>query len=627
MRRKIYVGIVLTAVLCAVAFVTFSGMIRVGTSSNDRQNVSCVAELGKRCISLKEYSVSYRNELENIESMIRHKLSDEQIRMFGIKETLLRNLVSELVMQKFASDLGLRIGTKSVRDLIRSVKAFQDSNGKFDRERYETLLGNAGMTEASYTNKILSAIPFSILLECLFPRSDEVNRGYYKLVLKDVLVGMLQSRVADIVEVSTDAVKALLDDKTISEVELQDMYEKEKDYLKRPEYRSASYVAVKEDDFLDAVEVSNHEVEVEIKNSELHDQRDVMNLMFTSKQEAEAAYAAFKSGKTFEELARDAGSSAESTTIYNLTKDVLPADTRSAIFGLNDGEVSDVFQSMVGWHIMKILKRHPISEEDLVALREKVALNLRRQKAQEVLLQNVKRANDMISRGSSLDEVKTVFRNPSSGVLEHFDVHGLGPQGNVLSFPVPNENALISLAFSSQLGKLSHLVNAGDVYLGVLVTEVLPSRPRTFEESKNVLTAKWKSALEVEKASSLAADLATKLKHGSELQDVEGVSILRDQTVLKAGDYGEYDDRYPARLVDMIFSMLPGDVSREVFENGKVYFAQLKEINSPEITEKEIGDYQDHMVNGGIASLKDQLLDYLINKYEVKIHSDMLENV
>ena len=626
MRRKIYVGVVLTSVLCAVAFVTFSGMLKTGDSSSDGRNVDCVAELGKRCISLREYSTSYRNELENIESMIRHKLSDDQIRMFGIKEMLLRNMVSDIVMQKFTSDLGLRIGTKSVKDLIRNVKAFQDSNGKFDRERYETLLGNAGMTEASYTSKILSAIPLSILLECIFPRNDEVNQKYYKSVLKDVLVGMLQNRVVDIVEVSADAVKASLDEK-ISEDKLQAMYDEERGSLNLPEYRSSSYIVVKEDDFIDTVEVSAHEVDVEIKNSELHDQRDVLNLVYTSKKEAEEAYSAFKDGKTFEDLVSAAGTTIESSTINNITKDVLPVDARSAVFSLNDGEVSEVFQSMVGWHIMKVLKRHPISDEDLVILKERIALNLKRQKAAEVLSGSIRRANEMISRGSTLDEIKAVFRNPSSGVLEHFDINGYNTSGGIVNFPIPSGNALVSLAFSSQLGKLSHLVNAGDIYLGVLVTDVLPSRPRTFEESREVLTEKWRNTLAMEKAGSLAVELAAKLKRGDELKDVVGVSVLRDQTVTKAGDYGEYNDQYPSSLVDAIFSMAPGDVSKEIFDSGKVYFAQLKEIKTPEITEKEIADNKDHMINSSISSLKDQLLNHLIDKYKVKIRSDLLENV
>ena len=626
MRRKIYVGVVLTSVLCAVAFVTFSGMLRTGSSSGDGQNVDCVAELGKRCISLREYSASYRNELENIESMIRHKLSDDQIRMFGIKEMLLRNMVSDIVMQKFADDLGLRIGTKSVKDLIRNVKAFQDSSGKFDRERYETLLSNAGMTEASYTSKILNAIPLSILLECIFPRNDEVNQSYYRLILKDVLTGMLQSRVVDIVEVSTDAVKASLDEK-VSEDKLQAMYNKEKDSLNLPEYRSSAYIVVKEDDFIDTVDVSDHEVDVEIKNSELHDQRDVINLVYTSKKEAEDAYSAFKDGKTFEDLISAAGTTIESSTINNITKDVLPVDARSAVFALNDGEVSEVFQSMVGWHIMKVLKRHLISDEDLVILKERIALNLKRQKAAEVLSSSIKRANEMISRGSTLDEIKAVFRNPSNGVLEHFDINGHNASGEAVNFPIHTGNALVSLAFSSQLGKLSHLVNAGDIYLGVLVTDVLPSRPRTFEESREVLTEKWRNTIKVEKTGLLAAELAAKLKQGEDLKDVIGVSVLRDQTITKAGDYGEYDDRYPYRLVDMIFSMAPGDVSKEIFDSGKVYFAQLKEIKTPEITEKEVDDYKDHMIAGSISSLKDQLLNHLIDKYKVKIRSDLLEDV
>ncbi|WP_447581979.1 SurA N-terminal domain-containing protein [Anaplasma marginale] len=629
--RNVFVGAVLAAVLCAFVFVTFGSVLPFGGTASDR----CVAKVGSSCLSLREYSMAYRGELSYIESLVHQKLSEDDIKRFGVKEMTLSRMVDDMVLEKFAKELNLRVSNKSIKDLIGDMPMFQDKNGKLDEQRFRDLLADAGMTEASYIGKVRGSLPAFVLSECIFPRSGEVYSQYYDGFAQDVLRGIMQSRVADVVEISPSAVG---NTPTPTDSDLEAMYSEgtKNGELVMPEYRSAEYMIISEDDALGEVTASDDEVESEIKNSELHDQRDVLNLVFPSENEARAAYKAIKEGKAFEAVVKDLGTTVEEVTLRNVTKELLPIEVRNTVFDLNEGEVSGVFRSVVGWHVMKILSKHPISAKDLKKLKEKVAMSIKRQKARELFSASIRKANEMISHGAtSFSEVADVFKKPAIGALKDFDSNGQDSTGKSHTYAEESSfpgivGALPPLAFSSQVGKPSHFVSIGNAYFSVIVTGVTPSRTRTFDESKSLLLDKWKNAFVVGEMLKLASDLTAKLKAGENPGSAVGIVTKKNENISRVNRKKGGGSNYPEDLVDQVFEMRIGDVSEGVVDRSanKIFIATLKEIKTPsQVNEKELKEFQAHFVSSAISSIRRQLLGHLINKYSVKINKKLLEGV
>ncbi|AXW84907.1 peptidylprolyl isomerase [Anaplasma marginale] len=628
--RNVFVGAVLAAVLCAFVFVTFGSVLPFGGTASDR----CVAKVGSSCLSLREYSMAYRGELSYIESLVHQKLSEDDIQRFGVKEMTLSRMVDDMVLEKFAKELNLRVSNKSIRDLIGDMPMFQDKSGKLDEQRFKDLLADAGMTEASYIGKVRGSLPAFVLSECIFPRSGEVYSQYYDGFAQDVLRGIMQSRTVDIVEISQSAVE---NTSTPTDSDLEAMYNEgtKNGELIMPEYRSAEYMIVSEDDALDEVTASNDEVESEIKNSELHDQRDVLNLVFPSESEASAAYKAIKEGKAFEAVVKDLGTTVEEVTLRNVTKELLPIEVRNTVFDLNEGEVSGVFRSVVGWHVMKILSKHPISAKDLKKLKEKVAMSIKRQKARELFSASIRKANEMISHGAtSFSEVADVFKKPAIGALKDFDSNGQDSTGKSHTYAEESSfpgivGALPPLAFSSQVGKPSHFVSIGNAYFSVIVTGVTPSRTRTFDESKSLLLDKWKNAFVVGEMLKLASDLTAKLKAGENPGSAVGIVTKKNENISRV-NRKKGSSNYPEDLVDQVFEMRIGDVGEGVIDQGanKIFIATLKDIKTPgQVNEKELKEFQAHFTSSAISSIRRQLLSHLTNKYGVKINKKLLEGV
>ena len=632
--KKIFVGAVISVVTCAFFFTAFSGLSPMGGfSTNSKGNDRCLAKVRTRCLSLNEYRTPYQNEISYIERAIGGKLTDAQIELFGIKNSVLKSILGELLIEELARDIGIKVNPKSIRDLIRGIDTFHNANGEFDKEKFQNALEDLGHTESAYVKKIQDSLPSIMLSECMFPKPGEIKLKYHDLLARDVFAGLTQFRVADIVEISPAAARNYLTAEP-SESELKDMYEREGgNSVMSPEYRSIKYIAVDEEDSLSQSTVSEEEVEYEIKNSKLHDQRDVLNLVFSDKNEALSAHDAIKGGSaTFESFVKN--STIDDITLNNVTRDILPVDARSSIFELSEGGISEVFRSMVGWHIMKVLKKHEISKEDLVELKEKVSLRIRKQKAREAFLANLKKANELISKGASFSEVKSVFVTPSEGEVLDFDIKGMTSEGvhpNVSH--TMNVEAISTLAFSSQLNSLSHFVDLGDTYFSIMVTNVSPPRAITFEENRPMLLRKWKEDTRSSEMYQIAAGVTDKLKLGEDIGDLVGVYIKRGEELHDSSSLSgrRSAPKYPSFLVDTVFNMKIGEVSNSIMDHSedgdRIYIAVLRDIKDPAIDEGELARFKETFFNDAIFSLREQLLAYLTEKYDVKVNLDLLDKV
>ncbi|KAF2281835.1 hypothetical protein GH714_042659 [Hevea brasiliensis] len=367
-----------------------------------------------------------QGELAYIESLVRQKLSEDDIQRFGVKEMTLSRMVDDMVLEKFARELNLRVSNKSIRDLIGDMPMFQDKNGKLDEQRFRDLLADAGMTEASYIGKVRGSLPAFVLSECIFPRSGEVYSQYY------------------------------------------------------------------------------------------------------------------------------------------------------------DGR-SEKAQG-------KGCNEH------------------KKQKARELFSAGVRKANEIISHGAtSFSEVADVFK-ATMGILRNFDSNGQDPR----------------------VGKPSHFVSIGNAYFSVIVTGVIPSRARTFDESKPLLLDRWKDAFVAGEMLKISSDLIAKLKVGESPSKAVGIVTKKGENISRVNRKKGGGSNYPEDLVDQVFEMRIGDVSEGVVDRSanKIFIATLKEIKTPsQVNEKELKEFQAHFVSSAISSIRRQLLGHLINRYSVKINKKLLERV
>lgn len=564
--------------------------------------------------------------------MLNRPLTEEQIAQFNIKLSTLNKLIENKVLTKFADSLNLKVGENSILNHIKSIKFFQDENGNFDKTKFNIGLSNAGLTERLYINKLEKAFPITMLMSCLFSGTQNTYTQYHPELIKQILQNLHQARTIDVIEISPTT-----NDISVPNIdELKKLYEEKRKSgnLTFPESRVIEYVTIDHENFINQTNVTQEEIDNKIKADELDEQRDIFNLVFSTKNEAETALKALNEGTDFDSIVTNiAHTTLDNITLFNIVKNTLPNDIRNQVFSLKEGEISPILHSMFGWHIIKIKNIHKISTKDLAELSEKIAQNIKKKKATDLLYTEIQAINDKINNGTSIQEIAESYN--LSIKTANVDISGKDPSDNKIKMLETNYDAIVLAAFSAQLNKPSNFTDNDGYFFSVNVTKIEPSREKTFDESKEQLVYEWQHDLKAQKLSKLTQEVVIKLKSGIDINNIDGV-LLKPNQVVYRNSVAAVDNpgqNYPSDLINEIFHLKKGEISKNYQHDissseQKMLIAILKDIkNADQVSNVDFKNIQEKIANDNLESLKNQLIAHLIKKYSVKINQNLIDNV
>ncbi|KJV65952.1 MULTISPECIES: SurA N-terminal domain-containing protein [Ehrlichia] len=626
--KAFFVKPLLIVLVCSLVFIAFGASFLPGSFTNEKY----IAKIGHEKLSLQDYTNAYHDELRYIQHVLNRALTEEQIAQFNIKLSTLNKLIENKVLTKFTESLNLKVGEKSILNHIKSIKFFQDENGNFDKTKFNTGLSNAGLTERLYISKLEKAFPITMLMNCLFSGTQNTYIQYHQELIKQIIQNLHQARTIDVIEVSPT-----INNISVPNIdELRKLYEeKRKDNnFMFPENRVIEYVTIDYESFINQTNVTQEEIDNEIKVQELDKQRDIFNLVFSTKDEAEVALKALNEDTDFNSVVTNiAHTTLDDITLNNIVKNTLPDDIRNQVFSLKEGEISPILHSIFGWHIIKIQNIHKISTEDLQELSKKIEQNLKKKKATNLLYTEIQTINDKINSGTSIKEIAELYNLSIKTVAA--DISGKDPSDHKVKMSETNYDAIILAAFSAQLNKPSNFIDNDDYFFSVNVTKIEPSREKTFDESKEQLVYEWQRNLKAQKLSKLTQEVVIKLKSGIEIHNIDGVSLRPNQIVYRnsVAAIDNPGQNYPSDFINEIFHLKKGEISKSYQHDTspseqKMLIAVLKDIkNTDQVSNIDLKNIQEKIANDNLESLKNQLITHLIKKYSVKVNQSLIDNV
>ncbi|BAP00479.1 peptidylprolyl isomerase [Wolbachia endosymbiont of Cimex lectularius] len=601
MNKNLSTKVIVVILVCLLIF------MGVGNLLSDDNKKEELARVGKEVITLDEYKSLYQNYGKQI---FGSNVSEEQVKR--LKYDLLNALIEQKLLFNLMSDLGLVIGEESIKDHIKNTKYFQNDEGEFDKGKFHETLNALHMTEGEYTAKLEKILPAMMFVTSLFRDNYPVTFG--EKIDEQIYRNRHQTRVVDIVKITKDAVTNVPkpDNQT-----LLDLYEKNKSHFYYPEYRAAQYISLGQKYFEDQVQISDEEVDDIIEQQKLKDQRDIFNLIFHSKEEAEAARKTFEEGKiSFEQIAEEFGKTKlEEARMNNITKDFLPEGMGEKVFALKVGEVSEVLVSSFGWHIIKVESAHQISSENLADLKKDVKSVLINRKSFEKVNDFINQANYKIYNGATIEEISSEYNLPIQAIGT-VDAGGKDQSGN----SVESSNDLISFIFSREKDQRSYFKGIEDAVVSVKITDIIPPKLQSFEEGKASVEDLWRDGFIKEQMFKIGQEIAAQLKEKTDLEKTQGVELIKDQQIHR----NEADrQNYPFSFIEEIFNMKTTDsVTDPIQYNNEVIIGVLKEMYSSSGRLNTFDTGKRVMI-----LLKEQLISYLESKYKVEVNHAMLDDV
>ncbi|XXB88424.1 SurA N-terminal domain-containing protein [Wolbachia endosymbiont of Zygogramma bicolorata] len=592
-----------TVVLLACLLV-FMGIGNLLSGDDEKEEV---ARVGKEVITSDEYKSLYQNYEKQISGS---DASREQVKK--LKYDLLNALIEQKLLFNLISELGLTVGEESIKNHIKNTKYFQNDKGEFDKNKFHEMLNDLHMTEKEYIAKLEKVLPAMMFMTSLFKDNYPVTFG--ERVDEQIYKSRYQTRVVDIVKITEDAVTNIPEP---DDQALLDLYERNKSHFYYPEYRTAQYISLGQKYFEDQIKISDEEVDGIIEQQELKDQRDVFNVIFSTKEEAETARRAFEEGKTsFEQIVGEFGKAKlEETRVNNITKDFLPEDVREKVFALKVGEVSEVLASSFGWHIIKVESAHQISDEDLVDLKKDIKSVLTNQKSFERVNDFINQVNYKIYNGSEIEEILSEYNLPIQ-TIGPVDASGKDQSGN----NVGDSSDLISFIFSREKDQKGYFKGVGDAVVSVKIIDIVPPKLQSFEEGRALAVELWCSEFIKERMFKIGQEVAVQLREKTDLEEIQGVELVKGQQMQR----NEVDQQnYPFSFVEEIFNMkTTGSVTDPIQYNNEIIIGVLKEMHSSNGKLNTLDTGKRVMI-----SLKEQLISYLESKYKVEVNHAILDDI
>jgi peptidyl-prolyl cis-trans isomerase D len=282
---------------------------------------SSIMKIGDTDLSLAQFNVEKSRELAKLPKEQQKQIYTEPESANAFFTELLAKMTNGILIENRADDLGFIITDRRIASEIRSLPDFQE-NGGFSSARFDTVLNNAGFTEAKFADYVRSQIKRSYILDAVsFPIAvpEFAVRAAYNSRYGERLVEYSEVKFADFA----------IGDPT--DENLREFYAKNPKI--NPEARAVSYVLIP---------------------AEMN-KPDKYEAGYAAAQKLEDALI---SGESMKSAAKN--SKAEFVELKAFPKDNPPADKLltsslvSKIFSMEQGMESEVIETKQGFMIIRV---------------------------------------------------------------------------------------------------------------------------------------------------------------------------------------------------------------------------------------------------------------------------------
>ena len=469
------------------------------TRFSERDNA--VAKVAGQSITQQEWDAAQREQMERFRQMLGSQFDPKMFDTPEAKQSILDNLIVQRVLAHEVVRNHLLVSDQALQQTILGMPGLTTADGKFDGERYKSLLAMQGMTPAVYearlrqdlamqqVNNAIQATAFSPksvasklsdlndqereVQELLFRASDYVSRvkvtnemlkTYYE---KNISQFEIPEQVnAEYVVLDSNAIASHI---PVSDADIKSYYEQNAKHYGTEEQRRASHILIKADKNAPEAEKS------------------------AAKKKAEQLLAQVrKSSSDFAKVAKensqDPGSAERGGDLDFFGKGMMVKPFEDAAFKLKKGEISDVVQSDFGYHIIMLTDIKPATTKTLGEVKSEITAEIRKQQAAKKYAELAEQFTNMVYEQS--DSLKPVADKLKLNIQT---VSNLTRSPNRAISPAApyNNPKFLKVIFSDDAIKNKRNTDAVEVAPNTLiagrVVEYKPATKRPFDEVKDIV--------------------------------------------------------------------------------------------------------------------------------------------
>ncbi|SDF71156.1 peptidyl-prolyl cis-trans isomerase D [Limimonas halophila] len=580
-----------------------------------------VATVGDEEVTAAEFQRQLRRQINQLRQRMGGQFDMEMARQMGVIERITRQAVTRALFNAEAAELGLAVGDEDVAKRIRQQQVFQ-SGGNFNRERFQRVLQQGGLSEAQYVEQVRGQLKRRAI-------SDVISAG---VAVPDIMAESEyryrnQARVARYLTLATDSFEVA--EPTADE--LKAYYEEHGDAFTAPAYRELTYIHAAPADITERVKVSDAAIErayAERKDRYSQPaQRRVRQIVFDDEETARRALGLLMQGRTLEAVSREIKGGAPAK-LGMVTKDELPDGLAGPVFELKEGRVTEPVQTSLGWHLAQVTEVQPATTKSLAEVRDEIRADLARDKAADRLISMANDMRDALAGGAPLKEVAQQFGFELRRIPA-VDQQGRNRDGEqIKGLPAPNQ--FLQVAFNTTQGQRSLLEETDQGgYFVLRVDSVTPSQRRPFDAVKDKVRRRVLAERRAQAAEEAAKSMVERVNGGAALAGLaadRGVRV-RTSTALTRTD-NENAPAVEKALTDKLFAKDQGKAFMRALD-GRVAVATVSEVREadPQASPSALESLRQELGRGLRSDLFAQFADSLRQRHTVRVNQGAIDQI
>ncbi|MEW6377545.1 MAG: SurA N-terminal domain-containing protein [Thermodesulfobacteriota bacterium] len=534
-------------ILVAVTFVSWGGYSLIREKKE-----TYVAKVDGVVIDIKEYSESFQGVIKQYRDALGPSFSEKMIEELRLRERVLDDLISRVLILQEGKRLGFTIGNEELRMAIESIPAFQ-VNGQFDQRNYERFLRINRMSaeefermqrESLLLSKMVNLIKLNggkiseeELLEIYLFENEKINLNFFKI-----------------------APEAFRGQVTVNEVEVKDYYQKQQEEFRVPAFVQIQYLVFRPSDFEGKVQVSSDDIKriydsrkdrfkvpKQVRAREILIKvgpQDSPDKVEERRKKAEDILEKARKTKDFGSLAKqysESNTAPKGGDMGWVQRGTLDESIETTLFSMKAGEVGSVMRGTAGFSIFKIEEVKEERQKSLEEVKDQILQALKKEKAKAEASRKADDAFYSLFRSRDLEKFAREKDVP-------IKTTGFFKEGDEIP-EIGKDPSFYSTAFSLKVGEISPVVNIPpNFYLLKLVDKRDSSIP-PLEEVKEEVKQKVAGVKAEEKARQVAEDLLCQIQKGKAIKEISqargfqveetGLFIRTGGVIPKIGPAGE----------------------------------------------------------------------------------------
>jgi peptidyl-prolyl cis-trans isomerase D len=484
-----------------------------------------------------------------------------ELRRQVIDQTLQR-MIGQAALSKELRDLRVTVPDPVLVATARSLPAFKGSDGVFDKTRFDAVLRNNGLTEASFLDLMRGDMARRQLIDAVTAGARVPDAE-----AAPIYASQFEKRSADI---AAFPIAATADPPPPDDPAARRWYDNHPDLYATPEFRRVRAIVLSTRTLAPEIVVSEKDVQAAYDEHKSEyttiARRSAQVISAPDEAKAVALGDQWRAGADWtamEEAAKAAGAAAIVQDDATQTQFPDP-DLAKAVFSAPVNTIPPPVKGALGWFVIQVTKATPGGVQSFDEVKDKLRDRVVTEKALELVYDRANKIDGLIANGTTLDTLPGDLGVAAATVT--LDSHGFAPDGSVVTLPGEEEmrTAILAAAFEAQKGDAPHLTevqtpsSGGSGYYALAVDDITPPGEKPFETVREAVNEDWRADQRRHAADTAASAMLKAVKDGKTFSDAArdaGVVPNLSPPVTRAAA----DPAMPREVQQVLFGLKKGE--------------------------------------------------------------------